>query len=64
MEDDGENKHEVDGIAQSDSIIEKRAVWDTKVGVKVGKHIIKNGFTEGEETKEASSHVDSRAEPK
>ena len=61
MEDDGEHKHEVDSIAHSDSIIEQRAIWDTKVGVKVGEHIIKNGFTEEEETKEACSYVDSRA---
>lgn len=62
MEDDGEYKHKVDSIAHSDNIIKHRAVWDTKVWVEVGEHIIKSGFTKEEEAKEACCNVDSRAE--
>lgn len=58
MEDHGEHKHEVHSVANSDSIIKDRAVWDIEIGVKIGKHIIKCGFTEQEKTKEACGYVD------
>lgn len=49
MEDYREDEHEVDGIAHSDDIVEKRAVWDAEIGIKVGEDVVKGGFAEKEE---------------
>ena len=61
MEDNREHQHEVDGIAHSDDITKKRAVWDAKVCIEIGKDIVKGGVAKEEEAKEACGNVDSRA---
>lgn len=61
MEDNREDQHEVEGIAHSDNITKQRAVWDTKVSVEIGKHIMKDGIAKEEETKEACGNIDGRA---
>jgi len=52
----------VKDIADSNNIVQYRAIWDTKIGIKVGEHIIEGRITEEEVGKEACSYVDSRAE--
>ena len=49
-------------IANSNNIVQKRAIWDAKIGVEVGEHIIKGRITKEEVRGEACSYVDSRAE--
>ena len=51
----------MDGIAHADNITKKRAVWDAKVSIEVGKDIVKGGLTKEEEAKEACGNVDNRA---
>lgn len=47
----------MENIAHSDNIIEKRTVWDAKIGVEVGEHIVEGGFTKEEVAKEARCYV-------
>lgn len=61
-EDYGKDEHDVDYIAHSHNIIEDRAEWNMKVGVKVGEYISQGTLAKEEICKEACRNVHTWAE--
>jgi len=56
-EDYRKDEHDVDHIAHSHYIVEHRAKWNAKIGVKIGEHISQGSLTKEEICEEACCNV-------
>lgn len=61
-EDYRKNEHDMHHIAHSHYIVEHRAEWNVKIGVKIRQHVSQGSFTKEEIREEACCNVNSWAE--
>lgn len=59
-----EDKHQVDAIAHSNHIIKQWTIWNSKITIKIGKHIVQCLVTKKKNSKQAGSDIDRRAQCK